>query len=216
MGFSVSIIAFARQDRERVLSQTGWRVTNQQVGIPVDISYGNWQKLLSPERQAANSPHFSAATTDDYFFVYVSLKELRTFERPDYARLSAIAPLTVHTVVETSDAAIVEHWQDGRQVWSIGGASRMEYESSGPTPIDLESEAEAYRTWWASIRPDLEERGIQQSDLAAENAELIVNAFSSLVGNYFARTTGFRYDGDHPDLFRLNGTLPVIDPRQKR
>ena len=52
-------------------------------------------------------------------------------------------------------------------------------------------------------------------DLPESNEDLIVEVFSSLTGNYFADLTGFRYDGDHPPLYRLNGVLPTVDMRKQ-
>jgi hypothetical protein len=112
--------------------------------------------------------------------------------------------------VETSDASSVEYWANGESVWLVGGASGIEYETVGASPIDLNAEAEAYRVWWNGHPRS---KGL---DLPESNEDLIVKVFSSLTRNYFADLTAFPYDGDHPALYRLSGTLPTVDMRKKR
>lgn len=213
MGFSVAIIAFALEDAPLVLQEMGWKVTEIQVGQPVDLSEVAWERLLSPEYRALNNPHFSAGKNNDYFFVYASLEELGPFVQPDYATLSAIAPLTVHVVVETSSASLVEFWDRGDRVWSLGGGSGQGYEVIGDAPIDLDAQATAYRDWWNSLPHDREFSEPGEFDLPETNADLIFEHFSSLTGNYFAEKTGFRYDGDRPQLYRLEGDFPTVDTR---
>lgn len=213
MGFSVVIIAFALEDAPRVLREMRWEVTELQVGQPVDLSEVTWERLLSSEHQALNNPHFSMGKNNDYFFIYASLKELGSFVEPDYATLSAIAPLTVHVVVETSNVSLVEFWDGGDRVWSLGGGSGQGYEVIGDVPIDLDAQATAYRGWWNSLPHDYEHSEPGEFDLPETNADLIVEHFSSLTGNYFAENTGFRYDGDHPHLYRLEGDFPTLDTR---
>lgn len=208
MGFSVAIIAFQLEDAPRVLEHFDWRVTEVQVGQAVDPTDVSWEQLMSPEHQALTNPHFSAARSDDYFFVYVSLEELGLFVNPDYATLSTHASLTVHSVVETSNASSIEFWEAGERKWSVGGASGMDYEVIGDAPIDLDAQATAYRDWWNNLSH------YREFDLPEANADLIVAQFSSLTGDYFAQTFGFRYNGDHPPLYRLEGELPTVDTRR--
>ncbi len=210
MGFSVAVIAFALESEPRVLREMGWEVTEIQVGQPVDLSEVSLERIFSPEYQALNNPHFSAAKSDTHFFIYASLQEMGAGVDPDYAALSEIAPLTVHVVVETSSASSVEYWKEGARVWSVSGASGQGYEIVGNSAIDLDAQAVSYRNWWNSLphNSDFYEPG--ELTLPESDSDLIFEEFSALVGNYFAEITGFRYDGDRPPLYRLEGEFPTV------
>lgn len=213
MGLSVAIIAFALEDAPHLLEEMDWKLTEIQVGQPLDLKEGNWELLLSPEYRALNNPHFSAARTDTHLVVYASLKELGPFAEPDYAALSRVAALTVHVVVDTSNAASIGFWDGGTRVWSVEGTSGEDYDIFGDTPIDLDAQAEAYRTWWNGLPHDDEFSDGSEFDLPKANSDLISEHFSSVIEDYFAKTTGFRSEGDHPPLYRLTGDLPAVTSR---
>ena len=202
MGFSVAILAFALADASDVLDGMGWSLTDHRVGEPVDLSSVSLKDLVSPEFQAANNPHLSAARGDEFFFVYLSLKEFSWRVDPDYAAISRIAPFTLQIVIETSMAASVEKWAGGAVQWSISGASGQEYDVTGNPPVDLDRLADDYRAWWASLPHDEDEEYLEpgELDLPDRNTDLIVERFKELMDDFFATMTGFAYAGNHPPL----------------
>lgn len=210
MGFSIAIIAFDLKDAPNVLQKMDWAVTVDRVGVPV--SNDNLiEHLLDPDAARKNNPHFSAGRNGRYLFIYLLLNELGVFIEPDYQLLSEIAPLIAYVVVETSGASSIEHWKDGKRVWSVGGASGEGFEVDGDPPIDMDALARDYRA-----RSVVSSRLDPNDRLPEANSDLITERFSELLDAYFSEQTGFTYAGEHPDLFRIVGHLPTRDLRIDR
>ncbi len=213
MGFSVAILAFALEDGPTVLERMDWAVTEHEVGQMIDPAEVSWEQIMSPEFQAANNPHFSAAKNEAHFFVYLSLKEVGIPSDDFYAGFSEIAPFLLQTTVETSSITTVSRWEAGQRLWSVVGQTGGGVEIVGDAPIDLTPFVKEERDWLRQQPADEfepEELEIIRSD---DDALFIEDYGFTLVRAWWDTLADFTYDGDHPPLYRMTGTLPATDGR---
>ncbi len=213
MGFSVAILAFALEDGPTVLDRMGWAVTEHQVGIPVDLEKMSWEQTMSPDYRAANNPHFSAAKNETHFFVYLLLSEIG-FPRDDfYTGFSEIAPFLLQSTVETSSVTTVSRWEAGQQVWSVTGITGEGIYIEGDAPIDLTPFVKEERDWLRQQPADEFEPEELEVIRSEDDAVFVEEYGFSLVRAWWGTLTDFTYDGDHPPLYRMTGTLPATDGR---
>ncbi len=212
MAVSVAIIAFNIVDKAAVLDRMGWTTSDEPVGEPIDLETLPWDVVVSATFQKKTNPHFSSAEGDGYFFVYIDLRQIEPKRHPDFTKMSRVAPCIVHLAVEANPSATVEKWQDGEIVWSVAGTVGYPHDVIGTPPLDLSELARAYRDGQFSllVGDGFEDSWEPDEDTIPANlADVISENVNVLLGNWFADETGFRYDGDHPPLFRLEGTLPI-------